>query len=59
MRKKYLERYFHEKIASKADSKHRPCLMGNITNIFVVLDLMVLQNANNLLKMNDRLGADL
>ena len=59
MHKKSLERHFHEKIIIKAGSKHGPCLMNNITNIFVVLDLIVLQNGNNLLKMNDRFGADL
>ena len=36
-----------------------PCLMNNITNILVVFDLIVLQNSNNLLKMNDGFGADL
>ena len=33
--------------------------MNNMTNIFVVLDLIVLQNGNNLLKINNRFGADL
>ena len=59
MLKKSLERYFYEKISSRVDSKHGPCLMDNITNIFVVLDLIVLQNSNNLFKMNDRFGTDL
>ena len=59
MRKKFLERHFHEKITSRAGSKHGPCLMNNIIKIFVVLDLIVLQNDNNLLNMNDRFGADL
>ena len=59
MRKKSLERHFHEKITSRAGSKHGPCLMINITNLFVVLDLSVLQNGGNLLKMNDHFGADL
>ena len=58
VRKKFLEKYFHEKITSRAGSKHDPCLMNNISNIFVVLDLMVLQNGNNLLKINDCFGAD-
>ena len=35
---KPLERHFHEKITSSAGSKHGPCLINNITNIFVVLD---------------------
>ena len=34
--KKFLERHFHEKITIIAGSKHGPCLMNNITNIFVV-----------------------
>ena len=59
VRKKSLERHFYEKIPSRAGSKHGPCLMNNITNIFVVLDLIVLQNGNNLLKMNDGFEADL
>ena len=59
MRKKSLERHFHEKITSRAGSKHGPCLINNIINIFVVLDLIVLHNSNNLLKINDRFGADL
>ena len=58
MRKKSLDGHFHEKIISRAGSKHGPCLMNNITNIFVVLDLIVFQSGNNLLKMNDRFGAD-
>ena len=58
MRKKSLERNFHEKITSKAGSKHGLCLINNITNIFVVLDLIVLHNGNNLLKINDRFGVD-
>ena len=57
--KKSLERHFHEKITSRAGSKHSPCLVNNITNIFVVLDLIALQNGNNLLKINKRFGADL
>ena len=56
--KKSLDRHFHPKIASKAGSKHGPCLINNITNVFVVLELIVLQNGNNLLKMNDRFGVD-
>ena len=59
VRKKSLERYFYEKISSRAGSKHGPCLINSITNIFVVLDLIMLQNGNNLLKMNNRFGADL
>ena len=59
MRKKFLERHYFEKIPSRAGSKHGPCLMNNTTNIFVVLDLIMLQNGNNLLKMNDCFGADL
>ena len=59
VRKKSLERRFHEKIISRAGSKHGPCLMNNITNIFVVLDLIVLQNGNNLLKKTHRFGVDL
>ena len=60
MRKKSLERHFHEKVTmGRAGSKHGPRLMNNITNIFVVLDLIVLHNGNNLLKINDRFGADL
>ena len=59
IRKKSQERHFPEKIISSAGSKQGPCLMNNITNIFVVLDLIVLQNGNNLLKMKDRFGADL
>ena len=58
-RKKSLEKHFHEKITSRAGSKHGPCLLNNVTNIFVVLDLNVLQNSNNLLKLNERFGADL
>ena len=56
--KKVLERHFHEKITSRAGSKHSLCLINNITNIFAVLDLIVLHNGNNLLKINDRFGAD-
>ena len=41
--KKYMERHFHEKIASRAGSKHGPCLINSIINIFVVLDLIVLE----------------
>ena len=59
VRKKTLDRHFHEKITSRAGNKHGPCLMNNTTNIFVVLDLIVLQNGNDLLKMNNRFGADL
>ena len=59
MRKKSLERHFQEEITRRAGSKHGSCLMNNITNIFVVLDLIALQNDNNLLKMNDGFGADL
>ena len=40
--KKSLERHFYEKITSRAGSKHGPCLMKNITNIFDVLELIVL-----------------
>ena len=57
--KKYLKRHFCEKITSRAVSKHGPCLMNNITNVFVDLDLVVLHNGNNLWKINDRFGADL
>ena len=57
-RKKSLERHFHEKITSRAEGKHDPC-GNNITNIFLVLDLIELQSGNNVLKMNDRSGADL
>ena len=57
-RKKSLEKHFPEKITSRAGSKHGPCLMNSITDIFVV-DLIVEQNGNNLLKMNNRFGADL
>ena len=59
MGKKSVEGHFYEKIPSRNGSKHGPCLMNNIINIFVVLDLIVLQNGNNLLKMNDRFGTDL
>ena len=59
MHKKSLERHFHEKITNRAGCRRGPCLMNNIINIFVVLDLILLQNGNNLLKMNDRFGADL
>ena len=59
MRKKSLERHFYEKITTRAGSKNGPCLINNISNIFVVLDLIVLLVGNNLLKMNDRFGADL
>ena len=59
MRKKSLERRFYEKITSRAGVKHGSCLMNSITDIFVALDLIVLENGNNLLKMNDRFGADL
>ena len=52
MRKKSLERHFHEIIISRAGSKHDPYLMNNITNIFAVLDLIVLQ-------IKDCFGADL
>ena len=45
-------------MTSRAGSKHGPCLMNNITNIFVVLDLIVLHNGNNLLKINDRFRAN-
>ena len=55
--KKSLERHFHEKITSMA-GKHGQCLMNNETNMFVVLDLIVLHNGNNLLKINNRFGAD-
>ena len=57
VRKKSLKRHFYEKITSRAGSKNGPCLINNITNIFVVLDLIVLLIGNNLLKMNDRFGA--
>ena len=50
-----LERHFYEKIISGADSKHSPCLVNNINNIFVILDVIV----NNWLKTNDRLEVDL
>ena len=56
-RKKSQERHFYEKITTRDGNKHGPCLMNNITNIFVVLDLIALQNGNNLLKMNDRFRA--
>ena len=46
VRKKSLERHFYEKIISRAGSKHGPRLMNNLTNIFVVLDLIVLHNGN-------------
>ena len=59
MRKKSMERHFYDKITSRAGSKHDPCLMNNITNIFVVLVLIVLQNDNKLLKMNNHFGTDL
>ena len=59
MHKKSLERHFYEKITIRAGSKHGPCLINNISNIYVVLNRIVLQNNNNLLKMNDRFGADL
>ena len=58
-RKKSLDRHFHEKITSRSGSKHGLRLMNNITNIFVVLDLIVLHNSNNLFKINNRFGADL
>ena len=51
--KKSLERHF---LAGRKDGSW---LMNNIAIIFVVLDLIVLQNGNNLLKMNGRFGADL
>ena len=57
MRKKFLERHFHEKISNRAGSKRGPRWMNNVTNIFVVLDQVVLQNGNNLLKMNNCFGA--
>ena len=59
VRRKSLERHFYEKITSRAGSKHDPCLINNVTNIFVDLDVVVFQNGNNLLKMNDSFGADL
>ena len=59
VRKKSLERYFFEKITSRAGSKHVLCLMNNLNNIFAVLDLILLLNGNNLLKINDRFGEDL
>ena len=59
MRKKSLEKHFYETITGRAGSEHGPCLMNNLTNIFVVLDLIVLQNRYNLLKMNDLFKADL
>ena len=59
MRKKSVGRHFHEKIISRAGSKHDLCLTNNIINMFVVLDLIELPNGNNLLKMNNRFGADL
>ena len=48
VRKKSLDRHFHEKIFRRDGNKLGPFLMNNITNIFVVLDLTVLQNGNNL-----------
>ena len=54
--KKFLESHFHEKTISRAGSKHGPCLMNNITSIFVVSELIVLQNDNNLLKINNHFG---
>ena len=59
VRKKTLERHFNKQITSRADSKHGPFLINNITDMFVDLDLIVLHNGNNLLKINDRFGADL
>ena len=59
VRKKSLERYIYQKITTRAGSKHSPYFINNITNIFVVLDLIVLQNGNNLLKMNHRFEAEL
>ena len=59
VRKKSLQRHFHEKITSRASSKHGPCLINDIANIFVVLNLIKLHNGNSLLKINDRFGADL
>ena len=59
MRKISLERHFHEKITSRAGTKHGPSLMKNISNIFPVLDLIVLQDGDYLLKMNYRFGVDL
>ena len=55
VRKKSLESHFYEKITNRAGSKHGPCLMNNITNIFVVLHLIVLHNGNNLLKITTAL----
>ena len=59
VRKKFLERHFHEKITIRAGNEHGPCLINNITNIFVVIDLIVLRNDNNLLKINNHFGANL
>ena len=44
------------KITWRAGSKNGLCMMNNTTNIFVVLDLIVLQNGNNLLKMHHHFG---
>ena len=55
MRKKYLKRRFHEKITIRAGNKLGACLMNNIITTFVVLYLIVLQNGNNLFKINDSL----
>ena len=59
VRKKSLERHFHQKMTSRAGSKHSPCLINSIINISIGVDLIVLQNGNSLLKMNDSFGADL
>ena len=45
MHRKSLERHFHKKITSRTGSKRGPCLMNNITDTFVVLELIVLQNS--------------
>ena len=59
VRKKFQERHSHDKITSRAGSKHGRCLVNNIIYIIVVLDLIMLHNANNLLKTNDRFEVDL
>ena len=43
----------------RAGNEHGPCFINNITNIFVVIDLIVLRNDNNLLKINNHFGANL
>ena len=58
VRKKFQERHFYEIITSRSGSKLGQCVVNNMTNIVVVLDLIMLHTSGNLLKTNDCFGTD-